>query len=328
MKSRTITAYSQLFEVYLREQRFDAPPQNLYLPVDYIMRLGGKRLRPLLLLMSYHLFKKNTTKIVQAALAIELFHNFTLVHDDIMDAAAIRRGKPTVHTIFGSNAGILSGDVMMFMAYHQLLHLPKSVAHPELLRVFNRTAIEVCEGQQMDVDFETRDNVSIPEYIRMIELKTAVLLAAALQMGGIAARASENDQQHLYEFGRLMGIAFQLQDDYLDTFGDQATFGKQIGGDILNNKKTYLILHALDTANAEDKTLLMRLLSATDATAPDLKIETVKAILQRADVPVYATKLRDQFLQEALVHLAKVSVPEPQKSALYEFAHLLTERKV
>ncbi len=328
MESRNVKYYSQTFEAFLSEQQFLKEPENLYQPVNYILRIGGKRLRPLLVMMSYHLFKKSCLKTMQAALAIEIFHNFTLVHDDIMDAASLRRGKPTVHTLYGNNAGILSGDVMMFMAYQQLLTLPKSVAHPDLLTVFNRTAIEVCEGQQLDVDFETRTDVSINEYIRMIELKTAVLLAAALKMGAIAARASSADQQHLYEFGRLIGIAFQLQDDHLDTFGDQATFGKQIGGDILNNKKTYLILRALEVAPTEDKTTLLHWLSTTENVDTDAKILAVQQILQRANIPAYATQLRDDYLQKALLHLSEVSVTEPKKAALYEFAHMLTERAV
>ena len=210
------------------------------MPINYILQLGGKRLRPVLTLMTADIFDADYKKALDAALSVEIFHNFSLVHDDIMDDAPLRRGQQTVHEKWDLNTGILSGDAMLIMAY-QLFENYEPKTFQDLAKLFSKTALEVCEGQQYDVDFETRDDVTIPEYLKMIEYKTAVLVGAAMKMGAIVANASKSDQEDIYSFGRLLGIAFQLQDDYLDAFGDPKTFGKQVGGDIIENKKTYLL---------------------------------------------------------------------------------------
>jgi len=239
----TIEEYRQSFITYLQQKTTTKEPVNLYEPITYILGLGGKRLRPVLTLMTSEIFGANYTKALDAALAIEIFHNFSLVHDDIMDDAPLRRGKTTVHEKWDINTGILSGDAMLISAY-QLFENYDGTIFKELAKLFSKTALEVCEGQQYDVDFETRTDVTIPEYLKMIEYKTAVLVAAGMKMGAIIANASATSQNNIYEFGRNLGIAFQLQDDYLDAFGDPKTFGKQVGGDIIENKKTFLYLKA------------------------------------------------------------------------------------
>jgi geranylgeranyl diphosphate synthase type II len=234
----------------IKEQTYSKFPHELYDPLDYIMSLGGKRMRPVLVLLAHHLYSDNHEEVLDAAIAVETFHNFSLIHDDIMDAAPIRRGKPTVHEKWNHNTAILSGDVMLVKAYEHFVNYPKEIL-PELLKLFNKTAIEVCEGQQIDMMFETQTNVSVEDYIRMIELKTAVLLGCSLEIGAIVAKAPTEEAKMLYEFGRLMGIAFQLQDDYLDVYANPDKFGKQVGGDIIANKKTFLWIeaHALAKTN-------------------------------------------------------------------------------
>ena len=229
-----------LIEQELREINYPNSPQQLYQPIEYVLGLGGKRMRPILVLMAHQLFNDDLTKAISPALAIEVFHNFTLLHDDIMDNAHLRRGKKTVHEKWNSNVAILSGDVMMIQTYQLMLNVDSDILK-DVLEVFSKAATEVCEGQQWDMDFETQSDVNISDYLKMIEYKTAVLLAVALQIGGITAGASLKEQNHLYEFGRNMGIAFQLKDDLLDAFGNPENFGKQVGGDIMKNKKTYLL---------------------------------------------------------------------------------------
>ena len=235
---KSIQELSAVISNELGKIEYPKNPSLLYEPINYILGLGGKRMRPILVLMAHQLFDKNIEKAVSPALAIEVFHNFTLLHDDIMDKAPLRRGKQTVHEKWNDNVAILSGDTMLVQAYQLMAVVDKDIIK-EVLAVFSKTAIEVCEGQQWDMDFETQSDVSIEDYLKMIEYKTAVLLGAALQIGGITAGASAQQQTHLYEFGRNMGIAFQLKDDLLDAFGSPETFGKQVGGDIMANKKTY-----------------------------------------------------------------------------------------
>ena len=235
-KSLDIQHYQKHFLEFLASKNWKREPINLYEPVDYILKLGGKRMRPILTLMAADIFSKEYKKAMPAALAVEVFHNFTLVHDDIMDDAPLRRGKETVHEKWDINTGILSGDAMLILAY-QFFEEYEPIIFQKLAKLFSKTALEVCDGQQLDVDFETRNDVTIPEYIHMIRLKTSVLVAAALQMGAIVAETSEENEQLIYDFGLNLGLAFQLQDDYLDTFGDSETFGKQVGGDIIENKK-------------------------------------------------------------------------------------------
>ena len=236
-----ILHYQKSFLQYLEAKNWIQEPKNLYEPIDYILQLGGKRIRPVLTLMAADIFSGDFQKALPAALAVEVFHNFTLVHDDIMDDAPLRRGQATVHEKWDLNTGILSGDAMLILAYQYFEDYEPHVFQ-KLSKLFSKTALEVCDGQQLDVDFETRNDVSIPAYIDMIRLKTSVLVAAALKMGAIVAETSNENANLIYDFGLNLGLAFQLQDDYLDTFGDPETFGKQIGGDIIENKKTFLYL--------------------------------------------------------------------------------------
>ena len=302
---------------FSQKNPFPDTPAELYDPCNYILTLGGKRLRPALLLMGYELFKNDVEKALPAAWAVELFHNFSLMHDDIMDAAPLRRGQPTVHTRWNTTTGILSGDVMLIYAYQFLSSVENKAIIARLLSTFNRVAREVCEGQQMDINFETRDNVKIPEYLNMISLKTAVLLGGALEMGAICAGANESDLNHLSEFGRLAGVAFQIQDDKLDTYGDSAKFGKQVGGDILQNKKTLLVLKTLEVASEKDCQELQQWM-ATGAENPVEKVEAVKAIFDRNNIPELIEKEKQRFQSEAYKHLDVVSVAETRKEVLRE----------
>lgn len=310
---------------YAAAQPFPAVPRELYEPCDYILELGGKRLRPALLLMACELFAGTVEQALPAAWAVELFHNFSLMHDDIMDAAPLRRGRQTVHTRWNTTTGILSGDVMLIHAYRHLARLDDPGTVHDLIRTFNRVAMEVCEGQQLDVNFETRHDVTLPEYIRMIELKTAVLLGGALEMGAQCARAPRTDAEHLYHFGRLAGIAFQLQDDLLDTYGDPAKFGKQVGGDILQNKKTFLVLKTMESAPAADRLELERWMQ-TGAAEPG-KVEAVRAIFDRNGIPALVNAEKQRFQEEAFGHLAAVSVPEERKTVLREIVEELLVRE-
>ncbi len=304
-------------QAFARQHPFPASPQALYEPCDYILALGGKRLRPVALLQAFQLFRDDVDKALSAAWAVEVFHNFSLVHDDIMDAAPLRRGQPTVHTKWNTTTGILSGDVMLIYAYRYLAMIEPAEVSLALIRTFNRVATEVCEGQQMDMDFESRSNVTIAEYLRMIELKTAVLLGGALEMGALCAGAPWTDARHLYEFGRLAGVAFQLQDDLLDTYGDPEKFGKQVGGDILQNKKTFLVLKTLEIASPADRQELEQWLQ-TEADNAEEKVAAVRALFDRSGIPALVAAEKQRFQDEAFEHLAAVDVPESRKAALRE----------
>jgi geranylgeranyl diphosphate synthase type II len=318
------------YQAYAQTQTCTQTPQSLYAPINYILSIGGKQLRPALVLAAHELWQENTTNALAAAHAIEVFHNFTLMHDDIMDAADVRRGEPTAHIKYNVNTAILSGDAMLIQAYQYLtVACATNAEHLYLaIRVFNKTAIEVCEGQQYDVDFETRTDVTISEYIRMIELKTSVLLACALQIGAIIADAPLEDAAHLYEFGRNLGIAFQLQDDVLDTFGDAATFGKRIGGDILNNKKTYLVLRTQQLADDQTKTELAALLHTTNVSDEQAKIDAVIAIFNRVAVRHEAEQLMRDFFTRAMISLDELNVTADKKIKLQQFAKALMVREV
>lgn len=291
-------------------------PLKLYLPVDYALEMGGKRLRPVLLLLSYNLFRDDIQNALPAALAIEVFHNFTLLHDDIMDKAEVRRNHETVHKVFGENGAILSGDVMAFLSYRYLLEC-KSENLPETADLFTKTAIEVCEGQQFDMDFENRLDVTEVEYLEMIRLKTAVLLACGLKAGALLATSSENIANQLYDFGINLGLAFQLQDDLLDTFGDQTTFGKKIGGDILSNKKTFLLIKALEEAPANLKSELLDWL-AKGVFNENEKIEAVTEIYKHLNIQEQVQQKVDFYFQNAFRIYTQISIPETRKQ------HLLT----
>jgi geranylgeranyl diphosphate synthase type II len=299
-------------------------PKRLYEPIAYSLTLGGKRIRPALMLHAASLFSEEIAHVVPAAIAIEVFHNFTLLHDDIMDHADLRRGTPTIHKKYGENTAILSGDAMSIMAFSYLSKTDVTKL-PELLTLFSNTALEVCEGQQYDMEFESRDNVTIDQYMEMIRLKTAVLIAASLKIGAILANASERDARLLYDYGINIGLAFQLQDDWLDVYGDEATFGKKIGGDILENKKTYLLLKALELSKREKLASLNQWISATNFDATE-KIAEVTRIFTESGASD-ATKSRMQFYHnKAIDCLSLIELPEPKKAELTAFAGTVLSR--
>ncbi len=322
----TISEYQGYFLEYLTQKTTTKEPKNLYEPITYILGLGGKRLRPTLALMTSEIFGSSYKKALDAALAIEVFHNFSLIHDDIMDDAPLRRGKETVHEKWDINTGILSGDAMLINAY-QLFENYDGEIFKELAKLFTKTAIEVCEGQQYDIDFETRDDVTIPEYIKMIEYKTAVLVGAAMKMGAIVADASQESQSSIYDFGRLLGLAFQLQDDYLDAFGDPKTFGKQVGGDIIENKKTFLYLKALEFSSKDEQKQLRGLFSLNPED-PSEKISTVKSFFETTGAKeATRTEIR-RYTQKAFSALDNVDISEDKKNLLKLFGENLMNRSV
>ncbi len=323
----THTNLLEKFNQYLQLNRFSKAPESLYAPIDYIMQMGGKRFRPLLVLMAYKLWHDEVEKALPAALAVELFHNFSLVHDDIMDEAPLRRGNPSVHIKYGLNAGILSGDVMLIYVYALLQQLEIGGKNNELIGHFNEVAIKVCEGQQYDIDFEAQQQVSIPGYIKMIEYKTAVLMGGALRMGALIAGAPETDQHHLNEFGRQIGIAFQIQDDLLDTFGDPAKFGKKVGGDIVQNKKTFLVLKALELAEQPTQDRLIHLLN-TETEDEKAKIDEVTALFNQLDIRDHTLKAMESYLDKGFEHLRQVSVLPERKALLETTAKSFVSREV
>lgn len=321
-----ISQYRDAFVTHLEAKTRLKEPKNLYEPVQYILSLGGKRLRPVLTLMTADLYGGSVDQAMDAALAIEMFHNFSLVHDDIMDDAPLRRGKVTVHEKWDVNTGILSGDAMLILSYQFFESYPPEV-YKKLTALFSKTAIEVCEGQQYDVDFETRDDVTIPEYIKMIEYKTSVLVAAAMEMGAIVAGASTSDCKAMYEFGRNLGIAFQLQDDYLDAFGDPKTFGKQVGGDILENKKTFLYLKSLEQGVKEDRESLLHLYSIKPEDG-STKVETAKSIFVESGAVDATKKEILAYTQKAFECLNNLDLSETKKHLLQQFGESLMQRSV
>jgi geranylgeranyl diphosphate synthase, type II len=313
---------SEKFALHFEQLHFPNEPASLYEPNEYFLKLGGKRVRPVLVLMGNELFDDIQSDAWQVATAIELFHNFTLIHDDIMDKAPLRRGMQTVHTKFGDNTALLAGDVMLVAAYDYLNKISLAHIH-RVVQLFNKTAREVCEGQQLDIDFEKRAYVSHDEYLHMIGLKTSVLLAASLQLGAILGGAGERNQSLLYEFGRKLGIAFQVQDDYLDVFGNPEKFGKQTGGDILANKKTFLLIHALESGSATQNLALQELMKGN---APD-KVEKVIAIFHDCKADQWALQLKNKYLDEALAHLEDIAVLSRRKIPLVALAHFLLKRE-
>ncbi len=320
-----VTYFKKEFINYLNTNIQIKEPNNLYEPIHYILQIGGKRLRPLLTIISNHYFKGSYKDALPAALAIEVFHNFTLVHDDIMDAAPIRRGFTTVHEKWNLNTGILSGDAMMLMT-NQLMEYYEPVKFKELMALFNKTALEVCEGQQYDVDFEKRKDVDIPEYVKMITYKTAVLVACSLQMGAIIADADRNDAQLIYDYGLNLGIAFQLQDDYLDTFGDEKTFGKLIGGDILENKKTFLYLKLLEIISEEDKKIVLHWFSITDKS--DKKIKEVTQLYVKYKIPKLVASEIEKYTKTSYGQLMQTSISDEGKKFFKKLGNELLSRKV
>ena len=331
--------YLKLIEKEIRKQRFGKEPTSLYEPLRYIMSLGGKRLRPVLVLLAYSMYrnfssrrkakpktpeKRKLEQIVPFAVAVEAFHNFTLMHDDIMDRAPIRRGKPTVHTVWGENTAILSGDVMLVKVYEMLSALDPQVLH-KALPLFNKTAIEVCEGQQLDMDFETKVAVSEKEYLNMIRLKTAVLLGFSLEFGALLAGAPEKDQKLLYRFGVGIGTGFQLRDDILDVYASQDKFGKQVGGDIISNKKTYLLIKALELCKGKDLETLKHWLSVKKFNKKE-KVQAVTALYNKVGIYELASKKADAYFRESYALLNKLS-SGVAVSELTDYAEVLMSRQ-
>ncbi|PHN01177.1 polyprenyl synthetase family protein [Flavilitoribacter nigricans] len=321
-----VKSYQELFLKYLDQSPWPESPKALYEPVDYLMHLGGKRLRPVLALIAYSLFRKDVERALPAAMAVEVFHNFSLVHDDIMDEAPLRRGKPSVHTKYNINTGILSGDVMLIYTYEYLLQIDDPEKIRKMVSVFNKVAIKVCEGQQYDMDFEQRSDVTIDEYIEMIRFKTAALIAGSLALGAIAAGAADEDVRHLEAFGENIGLAFQLQDDYLDTFGDPEKVGKKAGGDIAQNKKTFLILRALEVAGPEQRRELEKYMGSTDFDEQE-KITAVMDILRSLDIPAQILSRKQFYQDEAFRHLNEVNTINQNTQILYDLSMDLIGRE-
>ena len=309
------------FKKYFETEHFPAQPSSLYNPGRYFLNIGGKRIRPVLCLMGNELFGDIKDDAWKVATAIELFHNFTLIHDDIMDKAPLRRGMQTVHYKYGDSTALLSGDVMLIVAYEYLNKINPSYLQ-RIISLFNQTAKQVCEGQQLDMDSEKISSVKLDDYLQMIELKTSVLLAASLEMGAIIGGAGAHNCKHLYEFGRNLGIAFQIQDDYLDAFGDPQKFGKDVGGDIRQNKKTFLLLHALEVANDAQQTEINELLSSES----ENKVERMLTIYKACNVDAWAKELKEKYMKTAMQHLEDMAVISVRKKSLHELADYLIGR--
>lgn len=322
----SISHYQELITNYFSELHLTKDPKNLYEPIEYILSIGGKRMRPILTLMATEVFDVDCKKALAAATAIEVFHNFSLVHDDIMDDAPLRRGNETVHEKWNINTGILSGDAMLILAYQHFEEYEPKIFR-ELAKLFSKTALEVCEGQQYDVDFETREDVTIPEYLKMIEYKTAVLVAAAMKMGAIVAETTNENADLIYDFGLNLGLAFQLQDDYLDAFGDPETFGKQVGGDIIENKKTYLYLKAIAFSDENQKNQLMHLFSIHPSDNKD-KITSVKEIFNASGASSATQKAIQEYTLKAFETLEKMNISSDKKEILRIFGENLMNRNV
>ena len=321
----SVKEISVLVNEAIKKRKFPTEPAELYEPLEYIMQLEGKRFRPCLLLLAKNLFSNEISDSIDLAVAVEYFHTFTLIHDDIMDDAPLRRGKPTIHEKWNSNIAILSGDVM-FVAAFELISSAPDKHLSQILRIFNKMAREVCEGQQFDMNFESRKHVTIDEYLKMISLKTAVLLGASLEIGAVLGNASAVDASHLYHFGLNMGIAFQLRDDMLDVYGSPEIFGKRVGGDILANKKTYLLLKALEEADASVKNQLEGFLTK-NYLEPSLKISQVKSIYDSLNIDELAAETINFYSSEAFKHLAGLNLPEERKQILLNFCAEFSKRQ-
>lgn len=320
----TIPQLQQIIENAVKDTKYPNHPIELYQPIAYLMNLGGKRLRPALLLMATDLFAGDIKKAINPAMAIETFHNFTLMHDDIMDKAPLRRGKPTVHKKWSESVAILSGDVMFVEAFKLMIKVDAQIL-PQVLSVFNDTAVGVCEGQQIDMNFETLSKVSVPDYLEMIRLKTAVLLGGALKIGALVGNASLAQANKLYDFGLNLGIAFQLQDDILDVYGDPEKFGKQVGGDIISNKKTFLLIKALELA---DEATLQELNGYLENSAirPSEKVIAVTEIYNKLNIKNIAEAEMMKFANISLAAMQEIEVPEERKLVLMDFANGLITR--
>ena len=321
-----IQQYREEFEKYLNAYTPPKTPQNLYNPVSYFLALEGKRIRPILTLLSCDLFNGNYKDSLDAALAVEVFHNFSLVHDDIMDEAPLRRGNQTVHQKWDLSTAILSGDVMLILAYQLFENYNKNI-FVALAKLFSKTAVEVCEGQQLDIDFSKLNDINSTKYLNMIELKTAVLIGASMKMGAIVAKASDNEQENIYEFGKNLGIAFQIQDDFLDTFGDEKKFGKVIGGDIIENKKTLLYVKSMEIFTEQDKMELTKLYSSTHLDESK-KIEEVKELFLKYNIPSIIENEINYYTQLAFKKLDNLNINDHKKDFLFDFGNSLMKRKI
>lgn len=324
MEMYSVKELTGLVTTALTNVPFDRKPAGLYEPIRYVLSLGGKRIRPVLMLMAYNIYKEDVESIMPVALGVEFYHNFTLLHDDLMDRADVRRGKPCVHKVWDDNTAILSGDNMLVMAYQLVSRCPAAYM-PSVMNIFTETALQIDEGQQYDIDFESRMDVTEAEYIEMIRLKTSVLLACALKIGAVLGGASEEDAQALYTYGEKVGLAFQLQDDYLDVYGDFKTFGKAIGGDILCNKKTFMLINALAHAPKELKDKLENWIAAKEFDAQE-KIEAVRDIYTQVGVDKMAQERISAYIEEAERVLDGMSLPEERKAVLHQWAEQLLGR--
>jgi geranylgeranyl diphosphate synthase type II len=310
---------------YLDKLPYNRNPKSLYEPIKYVLSMGGKRVRPTLMLLAYNLYRENPEKILMNAIALETYHNYTLLHDDLMDHADVRRGKPTVHRKWDANTAILSGDSMLVLAYERMAQCDAEHLG-DVLNLFTETALEIDEGQQFDMEFETRNDVTEDEYIEMIRLKTSVLLACALKMGAILADASKEDQENLYKFGEQIGLAFQLQDDYLDVYGDPKIFGKAIGGDITSNKKTYMLINAFNHANAEQRAELEKWVSAVDFDRNE-KVQAITRLYNEIGIDKMAIDKINWYFEQSKKYLQAVSVSEERKEELAHYAEKMMKRK-
>jgi geranylgeranyl diphosphate synthase type II len=323
----SVSDYREQINLELKNYSFGQQPNELYEPIRYILSLGGKRLRPLLVLLAYRLFRDDELdkSVLTPALAVEVFHNFTLMHDDIMDRAPLRRGKPTVHIEWNPNIAILSGDVMLVRAYEMLLEVPSGQL-AAVIKAFNQCAAEVCEGQQWDMNFESEAKVSEDEYLAMIRQKTAVLLGFSLKLGGMLADTDETSQEQLYEFGEKVGVGFQLMDDWLDVYADQGKFGKQVGGDIIANKKTFLLIKALEQAEGAEADTLQYWLAQTDFTH-EKKVQAVKEVYEKLQISQQTQEKMNTYFEQGFQALEQLSVADERKAALRNFTQQLMRRE-
>lgn len=321
---KTADELLQLINRYLDSLPYDRKPASLYAPIKYVLSMGGKRIRPTLMLLAYNLFKDDPEKILSSACALETYHNYTLLHDDLMDNADVRRGQPTVHKKWNANLAVLSGDSMLVLAYQRMTECDSHLA--EVLRLFTETALEIGEGQQMDMEFETRNDVREEEYIEMIRLKTSVLLACAMKIGALLADAPADDADNLYRFGEKIGLAFQLQDDYLDVYGDPAVFGKAIGGDIVSNKKTYMLINAFNRADNAQRAELERWVRATDFDRQE-KVKAVTGLYDEMGIDRLAQQKIAGYFNESKTYLDRVGVSDERKSELMCYAQRMMKRR-
>ncbi|SUB80790.1 Farnesyl diphosphate synthase [Segatella buccae] len=321
---KTADELLQLINRYLDSLPYDRKPASLYAPIKYVLSMGGKRIRPTLMLLAYNLFKDDPEKILSSACALETYHNYTLLHDDLMDNADVRRGQPTVHKKWNANLAVLSGDSMLVLAYQRMTECDSHLA--EVLRLFTETALEIGEGQQMDMEFETRNDVREEEYIEMIRLKTSVLLACAMKIGALLADAPADDANNLYRFGEKIGLAFQLQDDYLDVYGDPAVFGKAIGGDIVSNKKTYMLINAFNRADNAQRAELERWIRATDFDRRE-KVKAVTGLYDEMEIDRLAQQKIAGYFNESKTYLDRVGVSDERKSELMRYAQRMMKRR-